>query len=174
VDQNVTARFEDTMLPHLDAAYGLARLLVRDDHDAEDLVQDAYLRALRHFDGFRGGDPRAWLLTIVRRTCYTWLKRRRTQPPATEFDDEVHSGDIRADDPAALTLDDDLRETLGRAVAGLPIEFREVVLLRDVQGLSYREIAEVVGVPVGTVMSRLARARRRLQATLPVEDFRRS
>src|SRR4051794_39658614 len=160
------------MLPHLDAAYGLARLLVRDAHDAEDVVQDAYLRAVRHFDGFHGGDARAWLLTIVRRTCYTWLKRRRTQPAATEFDEEAHSGDLPAEDPEALLLQGDLREALSRAVAGLPIEFREVLLLRDVQGLSYREIAEVVGVPVGTVMSRLARARRRLQATLPVEDLK--
>lgn len=174
MDQNVTARFEAIMLPHLDVAYGLARVLVRDDHDAEDLVQDAYLRAVRHFDGFRGGDPRAWLLTIVRRTCYTWLKRRRTQPAPAEFDEEMHSGELGADDPEALMLHGDLRETLSRAVAALPTEFREVLLLRDVQGLSYREIAEVVGVPIGTVMSRLARARRRLQAALPVEDLRRS
>ncbi len=137
-------------------------------------MQDAYLRALRHFDGFRGGDPRAWLLTIVRRTCYTWLKRRRTQPVATEFDEAAHSGELHADNPEELMLHGAMRETLHRAVAALPVEFREVVLLRDVQGLSYREIAAVVGVPVGTVMSRLARARRRLQATLPVEDCRRS
>jgi RNA polymerase sigma-70 factor, ECF subfamily len=172
LDQSATARFEHAMLPHLDAAYGLARLLVRDVHDAEDVVQDAYLRALRHFDGFRGGDARAWLLTIVRRTCYTWLKRRRTQSAATEFDEEAHSGDVPANDPEALMLHGDLRETLDRAVAGLPVEFREVLLLRDVQGLSYREIATIVGVPVGTVMSRLARARRRLQATLPIEDLK--
>jgi RNA polymerase sigma-70 factor (ECF subfamily) len=174
VDQSVTARFETTMLPHLDAAYGLARLLVRDDHDAEDLVQEAYLRAVRHFDGFRGGDPRAWLLTIVRRTCYTWLKRRRSRPSPTEFDEEMHSRELAAENPEALMLHGDLRETLSRAVEGLPIEFREVLLLREVQGLSYREIDEIVGVPVGTVMSRLARARRRLQAALPVEDFNRS
>lgn len=174
MDSSATARFEDAMLPHLDAAYGLARLLLRDVHDAEDVVQDAYLRALRHFDGFRGGDARAWLLTIVRRTCYTWLKRRRTRPEATEFDEDAHSGGLSADDPETLVLHGDLRETLNRAMATVPSEFREVLLLRDVQGLSYREIAEVVGVPVGTVMSRLARARRRLQAALPVEDLKRT
>lgn len=165
--------FEKMVLPHLNAAYSLARYLVRDDHDAEDLVQDAYLRALRYFDTYRGGDERAWLLTIVRRTCYTWLKRHRGRPAPVEFNEAEHSA-APGSDPETQTMDESLREMLVRAVDRLPIEFREVVVLRDVQDLSYKEIAQVLGIPLGTVMSRLARARRRLQAMLPVEDFGRT
>jgi RNA polymerase sigma-70 factor, ECF subfamily len=174
VDPSALAQFEETVLPHLDAAYTLARYLLRNDHDAEDVVQDAYLRAVRHFDGYRGGDMRAWLLTIVRHTCYSWLRRHKVDARATEFDETVH-GDPRAvDDPEAEMLRGALREALDQAIEGLSVEFREVVILRDVQGLSYAEIAEVVGIPVGTVMSRLSRARQRLQRALPVEDFRRN
>jgi RNA polymerase sigma-70 factor, ECF subfamily len=166
-------QFEQLMLPHLDAAYSLARYLVRDRHDAEDLVHDAYLRALRYFASFRGGDERAWLLTIVRRTCYSWLKRHRGRPVPVEFDEAEHSGD-QGTEVEEQALDGALRDRLRRAVEALPIEFREVVALRDVQDLSYKEIAAVLGIPLGTVMSRLARARRRLQAMLPVEDFGRT
>jgi RNA polymerase sigma-70 factor (ECF subfamily) len=165
--------FEQLMLPHLDAAYSLARYLVRDPHDAEDLVQDAYLRALRYFDTFRGGDERAWLLTIVRRICYSWLKRHRDRPRSAEFDEAEH-GVEPGKDPEAQAVDGALRDRLSRAVEALPIEFREVVVLRDVQDLSYKEIATVLGIPLGTVMSRPARARRRLQVMLPVEDFGRT
>jgi RNA polymerase sigma-70 factor, ECF subfamily len=158
VDLQGRTRFEQTMLPHLDAAYSLARYLVRDDHDAEDLVQDAYLRALRYFEGFRGGDERAWLLTIVRRTCYSWLRRRRDRPAPMPFDETEH-GVEPGGDPETHAVHDNLRDLLSRAVDELPIEFREVVVLRDVQDLSYKEIARILGIPLGTVMSRLARAR---------------
>jgi len=173
VDLQGSTRFEQTMLPHLDAAYSLARYLVRDEHDAEDLVQDAYLRALRYFESFRGGDERAWLLTIVRRTCYSWLKRRRDRPAPAPFDEAEH-GVEPGGDPETHAVHGDLRDLLSRAVDDLPIEFREVVVLRDVQDLSYKEIARILGIPLGTVMSRLARARRRLQSALPVEDFGRA
>lgn len=170
MEQQGSTEFERMLLPHLDAAYALARYLVRNEQDAEDLVQDAYLRALRYFDSYRGGDERAWLLTIVRRTCYSWLRRQRALGPATEFDETEH-GVAPGPDPEAGAVEGGLRELLSRAVDALPIEFREVVVLRDLQDLSYKEIAGILEIPIGTVMSRLARARRRLQAMLPVEDF---
>lgn len=171
VDPLVLDRFEETVLPHLDAAYTLARHLLRNEHDAEDVVQDAYLRAFRHFSGFRGGDARAWLLTIVRRACYTWLQRHKQETRSTEFDETIHSAPSMADDPETGLLRVALREALDQAIDGLPAEFREVVILRDVQDLTYAEIARVLGIPVGTVMSRLSRARQRLQRALPVEDY---
>ncbi len=171
MDPVAAARFEETILPHLDAAYTLARHLLRNQDDAEDVVQDAYLRAVRYFDGYRGGDTRAWLLTIVRHTCYSWLRRHKVDAQSTEFDEMVHGDSRSGDDPEEAMLRDDLREALERAIEELPIEFREVVILREVQDLSYAEIAEVVGIPVGTVMSRLSRARQRLQRALPVEDY---
>jgi RNA polymerase sigma-70 factor (ECF subfamily) len=173
MEPSTQQRFERVMLPHLDAAYVLARFLVRDPHDAEDLVHDAYLRALRHFESFRGGDGRGWLLTIVRRTCYTWLSRRRSLPQVTSYQDDEH-GMYDGPGPDALAVQRAQRDQLLQAVERLPVEFREAVVLRDLQGLSYQEIAEVLDVPVGTVMSRLARGRMRLQAVLPVEDFLRS
>lgn len=174
MDPSALARFEETVLPHLDAAYTLARYLLRNDQDAEDVVQDAYLRAVRHFGGYRGGNTRAWLLTIVRHTCYSWLRRHKADARAIEFDETLH-GEVRVgDDPEAEMLRGALGEALNQAIDGLPVEFREVVILRDVQGLSYAEIAEVVGIPVGTVMSRLSRARLRLQRALPVEDYGRN
>jgi RNA polymerase sigma-70 factor (ECF subfamily) len=174
VDPSAAARFEETVLPHLDAAYTLARHLLRNEDDAQDVVQDAYLRAIRHFGGFRGGNVRPWLLTIVRHTCYSWLRRHRLDAHSTEFDEMVHGDSQPAHDPEEEMLRGALREALDQAIDGLPVEFREVVILRDVQGLSYAEIAEVVGIPVGTVMSRLSRARQRLQRALPVEDYRRN
>jgi RNA polymerase sigma-70 factor, ECF subfamily len=174
VDPVNAARFEETALPHLDAAYTLARHLLRNDHDAEDVVHDAYLRAIRHFAGYRGGDMRAWLLTIVRNTCYSWLRRHRAQPDSAEYDENLHDAPGASEDPEAEVLRGALREALDQAIAALPVEFREVVILRDVQGLSYAEIAEVAGIPVGTVMSRLSRARQRLQRALPIEDYRRN
>jgi RNA polymerase sigma-70 factor (ECF subfamily) len=166
--------FERRLLPHLNAAYGLARFLVRDDTDAEDLVQDAYLRALRYFDSYRGGDDRAWLLTIVRRGCYDLLKRRRARLGVAEFDESRHTPESGGENPEELVMTGSLRETLRTAVESLPPEFREVVVLRDVQDLSYKEIADILRIPIGTVMSRLARARRRLQSLLPLEDCGRS
>jgi len=162
-------RFEAMVLPHLDAAYTLARYLTRNDHDAQDVVQDAYLRALKYFRGFRGaegGDGRAWLLAIVRNTAYTWQRRHRADGLTTEFDEELHSDAVAEDHPAAALERDTARESLHRALDRLPPEFREVIVLRELEGMSYKEIGDVTGVPIGTVMSRLSRARRRLQEAL--------
>ena len=153
------------MLPHLGAAYTLARYLLREPADAEDAVQEAYLKALRHFGGFRGENARAWLLTIVRRCCYAWADREGRQVPAMDPDlIEELPGDT--DDPETEAVRGELRQQLATAVDALPLPFREVIVLREIQELSYQEIATVTGVPIGTVMSRLARARRRLQRAL--------
>jgi RNA polymerase sigma-70 factor, ECF subfamily len=165
VEPSELARFEAAMLPHLDAAHNLARYLLRDDSAAADAVQDAYLRALRHFGGWRGGDARAWLLTIVRNVC-----RSARAEPAVEFDETLHSGEIADRDPASDLARRNARETLGEALERLPEEFREVIVLRELEGLSYKEIADVTGVPVGTVMSRLSRGRERLRRALEGAD----
>jgi RNA polymerase sigma-70 factor (ECF subfamily) len=161
-----SARFQEFILPHLDAAYNLARWLVRNGTDAEDLVQEAYLRAWKGFSGFRGGDGRGWLLTIVRNTCYTWLRANRRHELAVEFDEQVHSGDVATPEAERVLVESAGRETLEKALQELPAEFREVIVLRELEELSYKEISEIAGVPVGTVMSRLARARARLQHCL--------
>jgi len=159
------ARFEQAVLPHLDAAYNLARWLTHDEHDAEDVVQEAYLRAYRFFDGFRGGDGRSWLLTVVRNTCYTWLKRNRPPTPSAPFDESVHAADDSFN-PETLLLQGDARDMLHEALGELSPEFREAVVLRELEGLSYKEIAAVTDVPIGTVMSRLARGRGMLRDRL--------
>jgi RNA polymerase sigma factor (sigma-70 family) len=159
-------RFEQALLPHLDAAYNLARWLTRDGHDAEDLVQAAYLRALKSFDGFHGVNARAWLLTIVRNTCYTWLEQKRARGPATAFDEEIHGVESDANDPEKRLLLEEDHQAARRALEGLPPDLREVVVLRELEGLSYKEIAAIAGIPLGTVMSRLARARERLHQRL--------
>src|SRR6266699_51726 len=162
-------RFEAVVLPHLDAAYTLARYLTRSDHDAQDVVQDASLRAFRHFGSFRGGgsaEGRAWLLAIVRNTAYTWQRRHHGDTLTTEFDEEQHSEAVTGEDPEAAVVAQGERVELHRAIDELPPEFREVIVLRELEELSYKEIAEVAGVPVGTVMSRLSRARRRLEEVL--------
>ncbi len=152
-------RFEQVILPHLDAAYNLARWLTQNEHDAEDVVQESYLRAFQFFDGFRGDEGRAWLLSIVRNTCYTWLrKNRKTTEP---FDEEIHGGDDTTT-PETAALESADRRTLQSALEELPLPFREVLVLRELEGLSYGEIAAIAGNPAGTVMSRLARARGRL------------
>jgi RNA polymerase sigma factor (sigma-70 family) len=160
------ATFEDLLLPHLNAAYNLARWLTRNDQNAEDLVQDAYLRAWKSFEGFNGGDEKAWLLMIVRNTCYTWIQRNRTSELMTSFDEELHSISNHASNPEALVLQSVDKQLLQNALQELPVEFREVMVMREIEGLSYLEIAGIAGVPVGTVMSRLARARARLQEVL--------
>ncbi|MDP9312295.1 MAG: sigma-70 family RNA polymerase sigma factor [Chloroflexota bacterium] len=165
------ARFEEAVLPHLDAAYNVARWLTRNDQDAEDMVQEAVIRALKSFGGFYGLDGRAWLLTIVRNTCYTWLQRNRAHDLVTlPFEDEVYSPDCDAANPETLLLHSADTLLLRQAVEGLPLAFREVIVLRELEGLSYKDIAMVVGIPLGTVMSRLARARQRLleQLSLPI------
>lgn len=154
------------MLPHLAAAFNLARWLARTDHDAEDLVQDAYLRALKAYDSFRGGDGRAWLLTIVRNTCYTWLKENRAQEFTTVFDEEIHTTEDDSPNPEILLLENVDQRLLKNALEALPLEFREVLVLRELEGLSYKEIAGLMGIPIGTVMSRLARAREYLRQQL--------
>ena len=159
-------RFGQAVLPHLDAAYNLARWLTRDDHDAEDLVQAAYLRALKSFGGFHGENGRAWLLAIVRNSCYTWLERKRARGPATSFDEEIHGVGAGPMDPEKQLLREDQKREVRRAVEGLPLELREVVVLRELEGLSYKEIAAIAEIPLGTVMSRLARARERLRQRL--------
>jgi RNA polymerase sigma-70 factor (ECF subfamily) len=156
-------RFEKALLPHLNAAYNLARWLTRDDHDAEDLVQAAYLRALKFFGGFHGANSRAWLLTIVRNTCYTWLEQKRARGTATAFDEEIHGVGSDAIDPDKQLLREDQKQSVRRAVAELPKELREVIVLREMEGLTYKEISTIAEIPLGTVMSRLARARERLR-----------
>jgi RNA polymerase sigma factor (sigma-70 family) len=166
-----TRRFGDIALPHLDSAYNLARWLTRNDHDAQDVVQEAYLRALRSFGGFRGDNARPWLLAIVRNTCYTWLKQHRRAEVEVPYDDDVHGGEGRAEGngdgannanpESILARLDDVR-LVDEALAQLPVGYREVVVLRDIEDLSYKEIALIAGLPMGTVMSRLARGRKLL------------
>jgi RNA polymerase sigma-70 factor (ECF subfamily) len=165
-EKDKLARFEQIILPHLDAGYNLARWLTRNDHDAQDMVQEAYLRAFKFFDAFRGVDGRAWLLTIVRNTCYSWLQQNRAHEITTVFNEEIHSVDSDTSDPATLALHSADQQILRQALDELPVEFREVVVLRDLEGFSYREIADIVNIPAGTVMSRLARARERLKQLL--------
>jgi RNA polymerase sigma factor (sigma-70 family) len=159
-------RFELALLPHLGAAYNLARWLTHDDHDAEDLVQAAYLRALKSFDGFQGANGRAWLLMIVRNACYTWLEQKKAHGTVATFDEEIHGVESRALDPAERLVREEDQRSVRRMVEELPVELREVLVLRELEGLSYKEIAALVGIPLGTVMSRLARARERLQKRL--------
>jgi RNA polymerase sigma factor (sigma-70 family) len=161
-EESGLASFERLLLPHLSAAYNLARWLTGTVEDAEDLVQEAYLRALKSFDGFRGGDGRAWLLTIVRNTCYTWLQQNRSNELTTPFDEEIHKAQDEAPSPETLLLRSADSELVKKALQELALEFREVLILRELEGLSYKEIAAVAGIPIGTVMSRLARGRSQL------------
>src|SRR5215475_7007309 len=153
-------------MPHLDAAYNLARWLTRNEHDAEDIVQDAFLRAFKFFDGFRGGNSRSWLLSIVRNTAYTWLEKNRSHEIGTMSDEAIESVEDEAPNPEALLLQEAGRQEIMEAIAELPVEFREAIILRELEEMSYKDIADVMNVPLGTVMSRLARARRQLQESL--------
>ena len=154
------------LVAHLDAAYNLARWLMRNETEAEDLVQEAYLRAFSHFAGFRGGDGRAWLLTIVRNCCYDRLKQKGSRGQATDFDEAVHSASRQTSNPETLLILGERAGSLSESLAELPAEYREVIVLRELEQLSYREIANIAGIPLGTVMSRLSRARQRLQESL--------
>jgi RNA polymerase sigma factor (sigma-70 family) len=164
-------RFELLALPHLDAAFNLARWLAGNTTDAEDVVQDAYLRAYRYFDAFHGGNFRVWLLTIVRNAFITWVKENRSgrmmfvpdTPVADSADTDETMWGSRPRDPEQLLLESIDGQTLGRLMEQLPAEYREVLLLREVEDLAYKEIAEVTGLPIGTVMSRLSRARLNLR-----------
>jgi len=154
------------LVAHLDAAYNLARWLMRNEADAEDSVQEAYLRAAGHFAGFRGGDGRAWLLTIVRNICYSRLSQKEASGH-TDFDEAIHSAAGRQTaSPETAVLLAERTELVKKSLAGLPAEYREILVLRELEQLSYREIANIEGIPLGTVMSRLSRARRQLQQTL--------
>jgi RNA polymerase sigma-70 factor (ECF subfamily) len=168
LDSHDQVRFEQLVLPHLDAAFNLARWLLHGRADAEDVAQDAMLRAFRFFRGFHGGDARAWVLQIVRNTCYTWLEKNRPLELSTEFDEGLYPQS--GANPETLAIAGDNRERLTRALADLPPRFREVLVLRELEGCSYKEIAAVTSVPIGTVMSTLARARQRLQRALTQAD----
>ena len=160
------SEFERKVLPHLDAAYNLARFLMRNEQDAEDVVQEAALRAFRFFDDFRGENSRAWFLRIVRNTSFTVLKKNRPDETNIAFDEELHGGQTPPMD-AGVALDRAQdRQSVRAAIEQLPPEFREAITLRELEGASYKEIADIAGVPIGTVMSRLARARRQLQLIL--------
>jgi RNA polymerase sigma-70 factor (ECF subfamily) len=159
------ALFEQSVLPHLNAAYNLARWLTRSGADAEDLVQEAYLRAFRSFETFQGKDARAWLLAIVRNTCLTWLRKQSGQP-AVEFDEHLHAVPDESPDAESILLNQAALGSLHGCLEALPVEYREAIVLRELEELSYQEIADVARVPIGTVMSRLARARKRLQQCL--------
>ena len=154
------------LVSHLDAAYNLARWLVRNEADAEDVVQEAYLRAISHFAGFRGGDGRAWLLMIVRNSCYDHLRKKGTSGPNTDFDEAKHSAGQQTPNPETALLLAERTEVVTKALAELPTEYREVLVLRELEQLSYREIADIAAIPLGTVMSRLSRARQLLRQTL--------
>jgi RNA polymerase sigma-70 factor (ECF subfamily) len=160
------ASFEALMLPHLDAAQNLAKWLLRNEQDAQDVVQEAYLRALKSFGGFHGSNGRAWLLTIVRNTSYTLMKKNRAVDLTTTFDEERHATDYESANPAALLEQTEDAELVREAMDHLPAEFREILVLRHLEGLSYKEIADIAQIPPGTVMSRLARARAKLKECL--------
>jgi RNA polymerase sigma-70 factor (ECF subfamily) len=158
--------FEEVMLPHLDAAYTLARYLLRSEDAAQDAVQDAFLRAVRHFDGYRGDNARAWLLTIVRHCCATARASGKRDDALVEFDERHHSGHAESATPELHLVRSDAAESLRHALGSLSSSHREVLILREIEGLSYEEIARTIGAPVGTVMSRLARARKQMQTLL--------
>lgn len=174
-DPAMMQRFETLVLPHMNSAFNVARWLTHNDHDAEDVVQQAYLRAFRFFGGFRGDDPRAWLLSIVRNTFYTWYRQNTAHAGDTAvFEEDLHSlqssAPGRDDSPEALLDRSQSRQRVHSALQSLPLEFREVLVLRELEELSYKEIAAVVGIPMGTVMSRLGRGRQQLAALLAPTD----
>jgi RNA polymerase sigma-70 factor (ECF subfamily) len=158
--------FEEALLPHLDAAHNLARWLLRNEQDAQDVVQEAYLRAFKSFRGFHGTNGRAWLLTIVRNTSYTLLKKNHAVDLTTTFDEEIHATGHESVSPATILEHSEDAELIRQAMDELPAEFREILALRHQEGLSYKEIADITQIPPGTVMSRLARARAKLRECL--------
>ena len=167
-EETRAVRFEQVVLPHLPAAYNLARWLVRSDQDAEDVVQEAYLRAFKFFDGYRGGESRSWLLTIVRNSCYSWLQRNRARELTDPIDDSHEEALIDFANPELRLLRQADAQMVHEALAGLPLEFREVMVMREMEELSYKEIAAIADLPIGTVMSRLARGRKRLYSLLAI------
>jgi RNA polymerase sigma-70 factor (ECF subfamily) len=171
VNHDLTLQFEQIVLPHLDAGFNLARWLTGNERDAEDVTQEACVRALKFFSNFRGGNARAWFLTVVRHTCWTWLRRERGHREEIEFDEELHGGeDLSTNPETVLTRKADI-EAVRQAIETLPPEFREVLILRELEDCAYKEIADIAGIPIGTVMSRLARARHQLQAALVAHPY---
>jgi RNA polymerase sigma-70 factor (ECF subfamily) len=166
------SRFETTVLPHLDAAYNLARWLTRNDHDAEDVVQDSFVRALRYFDKLKGTDARPWLLGIVRNTCYTWLEKNRPADLVVieDLDTLPADGDAARSsapgNPEVIVLQSANRKLVNQALEELPVGFREVIIMREIEDMSYKDIAAVAGIPLGTVMSRLSRGRELLKRAI--------
>jgi RNA polymerase sigma-70 factor (ECF subfamily) len=165
-EEDKFARFDQSIMPHMNAAYNLARWLTSNDPDAQDVVQEAYLRAFKFFKGFRGDDSRAWLLRIVRNAFYDWLRRNRREETGKAFEEEVQHAVDPSPPPDTLLLEKADYDLLHQAIAELPVEFREILVLRELEGFSYKEIADVAEVPLGTVMSRLARARDQLRTLL--------
>lgn len=165
-DREKLARYEQTVLPHLGAAYNLARWLTRNNEDAEDVVQEACLRAFRYLEGFHGANARAWLLAIVRNCFYTWRRQDRLRERTVPFNEELHDAAGEAGSPAQILIREADIQLVKTALEDLPAEYREVLVLRELEGMAYKEIAGIAGVPLGTVMSRLARARGRLQEVL--------
>jgi RNA polymerase sigma-70 factor (ECF subfamily) len=167
-------RFQAMVLPHLDSAFNLARWLTRSPQEAEDIVQEAYLRAFKFFDSFHGEDGRAWLLGIVRNTFYTWYQQNKAQAQNIQFEEELHGAHLEdaADtqyaehNPEALLIQKDNRRQLLYALEAVSVEFREVIVMRELEDLSYKQIAGIVGIPLGTVMSRLGRGRKQLAEIL--------
>ena len=172
-DDEKRRRFELLVLPHLDAGLNLARWLTHNDHDAQDVVQEAFARAIRYIDGFRGDNPRGWLLQIVRNTCFSWLKENR---PAellvlNDADDVLHEiAAPAADEPPTMAMRSADRLQINQAIAALPIVYREVLVLRELDDFSYKDIARIADIPIGTVMSGLARARSLMQQALRLRE----
>lgn len=162
-DPGTLAQFEQAVMPHLNAAYNLARWIMRNQQDAEDAVQNAYLRAFRFFDGFDGSDAKAWLLAIVRNSCRTALQQNSKRAEVAEFNEKAHAVDEGAPNPESSALREAEIQSLRACIDHLPTEYREVIILRELEQMPYKEIAVAAAVPVGTVMSRLSRARVRLQ-----------
>jgi RNA polymerase sigma-70 factor (ECF subfamily) len=164
LDAQEQARFERLVLPYLDAAFNLARWLLRKRQDAEDVTQEAMLRAYKFFPGFHGGDARAWLLQIVRNSCYTWIEKNRPMRHSTQFEEELYVP--TGPTPEAMAIVGNERERLSKALEDLPARYREVLVLRELEGCSYKEIAEIAAMPIGSVMSTLSRARKQLQVAM--------
>jgi len=174
-DPDTARRFETLVLPHMNSAFNVARWLTHNDQDAQDVVQEAYLRAFRFFGGFHGEDARAWLLSIVRNTFYTWHHQNRGHATeTTEFEENMHSLETSTSDhddsPEAMLIRSQSQKRVQKALQGLRLEYREVIVLRELEELSYKEIADIVGIPMGTVMSRLGRGRQQLAALLAPTD----
>ena len=155
--------FEEVILPHLNAAHNLARWLTRNEQDAQDVVQEAYLRAFRFFDSYKGGDGKSWLLAVVRNTCFTWRRHEKRATTNEPFDEVTHSSNAQAPNQEETLVESSKMTVLRNCIEMLPSDFREVLVMRELEEMSYRQISDVARVPVGTVMSRLSRARRRLE-----------